>query len=609
MQLKFRPRGYVQARLLAEHVCGWRATVTPGRRSGARGTEPALTAPRTALTLALLNVTLCATAAAQSKVVVPGVTYERSTAGGQVTHIVRIAPSPLITIRPERSGAEVARRANLTTMMARRASAGALIGINGDFFNYAGGYPSGMLVIGGELIHEPEPTRSALGILAGGRITTIRTQLMGEWTSSLQPDQTTPFGFAGINRSPERRETLIYTPRYGTRTPVGVDRTDALIRLDSSGALRANRTVTGTVVTQRKRGGLTPSGRSIVLTGAGGSLTTRVRDYLKPGARVTVRATIPNLPADLVHALGGGPLLVKDGGAVHTAGEGFTYGQVGTRSARTAIGQTSSGETILVIAEGPLEGSRGQTVNQQADQLASLGAQTAVAMDSGGSTGMAIGRRLVNTPAAGERALSNALIVRYAGVQLSDPMSVITPNGDGSRDRARTFAWAAKRGRAQITLARPDGSRVTTLYSGVVGPSPRSIAIGGRSVAVHDGSYKIVASFHPFDKTRSSTRTLALTIDRTLGHLTVAKVKSRPKFLRIGFRLARRANLTTTIRNGAGRTVMTLMRRTSVSPGAHATVWDMKVRGKRLKPGVYTVSMFSRPDHADILSARFRATR
>lgn len=132
---------------------------------------------------------------ATESVLVPGVTYERTVANGTVSHIVRIQPSPLITIRPERAGAQVTRRTYLTTMMGRRASAGALVGVNGDYFNYAGGYPSGLLLIGGELIHEPEQTRSALGILSNGRLTAVRAQLTGEWTSSLQPDQTTPFGF------------------------------------------------------------------------------------------------------------------------------------------------------------------------------------------------------------------------------------------------------------------------------------------------------------------------------------------------------------------------------------------------------------------------------
>lgn len=536
-------------------------------------------------------------------------TYERTVVNGVVSHIVRIDRSPLITIRPERAGAEVTRRTNLTTMMARRASAGALVGINGDFFNYAGGYPSGLLLIGGELIHEPEQTRAALGILTDGRLTTVRAQLTGEWTSSLQPDQTTPFGFAGINRSAEHRETLIYTPRYGTHTPIGADRTDALVRLNTNAALRPNRTVTGTVISQRARGGLTPSGRSIVVTGAGGSLTTRVATYLKPGATVTLRPTVTGLPSGLVHALGGGPLLVQDGSAVHDAGEGFTYGQVAVRSARTAVGQTANGQTLLVVTEGPLEGSRGQTVNQQADQLAALGAQVAVAMDSGGSSGLAVGRHLVNHPADGERALANALIIRYAGVQLSDPTSVITPNGDGSRDGARTFAWAAKPGHATIILARPDGSRISTLYAGAVGPTPRNIPISGSSVAVHDGAYKIVASFTPTDNTRSSSKTLPITIDRTLGHLTVRKSKSVPKRLHIRFNLTRAADLTTTITNRSGRNVFTLMRRVRIPRGSHDVIWDMKVHGKRLPAGVYTVSISSRQDRADLLSARFRMTR
>lgn len=134
---------------------------------------------------------------ATESVLVPGVTYERTVANGTVSHIVRIQPSPLITIRPERAGAQVTRRTYLTTMMGRRASAGALVGVNGDYFNYAGGYPSGLLLDRRRVDPRAGADALGLGILSNGRLTAVRAELTGEWTSSLQPDQTTPFGFSG----------------------------------------------------------------------------------------------------------------------------------------------------------------------------------------------------------------------------------------------------------------------------------------------------------------------------------------------------------------------------------------------------------------------------
>lgn len=355
------------------------------------------------------------------------------------------------------------------------------------------------------------------------------------------------------------------------------------------------------MISQRAKGGLTPSGRSIVVTGAGGSLTTRVATYLKPGATITLRPTMTGLPAGLTHALGGGPLLVDGGNAVHDSGEGFTFGQVAVRSARTAVGQTSDGQTLLVVTEGPLEGSRGQTVNQQADQLAALGAQVAVAMDSGGSSSMAIGRRLINRPAAGERALANALIIRYAGVQLSDPTSVITPNGDGSRDAARTFAWAAKPGRATIT--RPVPTEAASQPSighrradPTLHPHRRPQRRRPRRHLTHR------CQVHSDRQHARLQQKPPIVIDRTLGHLTVRKSKAAPKRLHIGFTLTHAATVTATISNRSGRRVYTLMRRVQLPSGTRQVISDMKVRGKRLPRGVYTLSISSRKDRADLLS-------
>jgi hypothetical protein len=67
--------------------------------------------------------------------------------------------------------------------------------------------------------------------------------------------------------------------------------------------------------------------------------------------------------------------------------------------------------------------------------------------------------------------------------------------------------------------------------------------------------------------------------------------------------------VTATISNRSGRPISILMRRIHLPSGARLVIWDMKVRGKRLPRGVYTVSISSRKDRANVLSARFRVTR
>ena len=161
---------------------------------------------------------------------------------------------------------------------------------------------------------------------------------------------------------------------------------------------------------------------------------------------------------------------MQDGVAITGVSEGFTSGQIGSRTSRTAIGQTADGTILLVTVEGPLQSSRGMTMVEQAELMASLGARTAVGMDGGGSALMSIRDSLV-TPWASERAISDAVVVSYSGVQLSAPAPFISPNGDGVAERTLTTARAPTKGTVRITLAHPNGRAVKMLYAGPLGPA------------------------------------------------------------------------------------------------------------------------------------------
>ena len=65
--------------------------------------------------------------------------------------------------------------------------------------------------------------------------------------------------------------------------------------------------------------------------------------------------------------------------------------------------------------------SVGLTNFELAQTLVRLGAVTAMAMDSGGSTTMAFDGKMLNTPSDGsERRISTALVFAYRGVYLSE---------------------------------------------------------------------------------------------------------------------------------------------------------------------------------------------
>ncbi len=550
-------------------------------------------------------------ARAEFRQVVPGITYERLQQPGQVIHVVRVTQGPLIDIKPVLTAGMPSRRAPLTRAMRARLGDGAVIGVNGDYFNLDNAYPSGLLMTGGELVSEPEPTRSALVFPAGGRLSSAKVELVGTWQAAPDPAAPAPFPereFSGVNRPAERAsETLVYTPRFGDVTPIG-DRVDAIITMDDSAGPAINRPLTGTVHSVNTGGGVGVGPGKLVLSGTGTAGDNMLGD-LVPGRRITMTFKIDGLPLDTQAAIGGGPALVQDGIAITSVTEGFKAGQIGTPTSRTAIGQTADGTVLLVTAEGPFQGSRGITMVEQAQLMQSLGAQTAVGMDGGGSAAMALRDDLV-IPWSSERSITDAVVVTYGGVQLTQPAPFLSPNGDGVDDRSGTTVRSAKPGAVRVALARANGRTIKNLYRGPLGPSGRRLNLDRRTLTVPDGRYRIIARFNPGDGSRKTNHIQDVIVDRTLGFVRVAKVgKAAKQKVRVGFRLSKATRATVVIKDAKGRAIKVLVRNRLVAAGNRTTLWDMKRYGKRVKPGLYTVIVSARtPLGQPTLDARVRVT-
>ena len=552
------------------------------------------------------------TATAEVTQVVPGITYERVARPGQVIHVVRVVQGPLVSIHPVLTGGSPSQRGRLTDAMRARLGDGAVVGVNGDYFNLDNAYPSGLLMVGGELVSEPEPTRSALLFPSSGPLLTAKVQLAGTWQASDPANPTTtypPRTFIGVNRPAEQAdETIVYTPRYGTLTPIG-DRVDALIALDPPGLPTINTPLTGTVQAISQGGGSGVGPGKLVLSGVGRAGDKVLADLDAPNRRVTINFAIPGIPAGLTDAIGGGPTLVQDGVAIPGVSEGFTPGQIGAHTSRTAIGQMADGTVLLVTTEGPLQSSRGMSMAELADLMVSLGARTAVGMDGGGSAVMSLRDALV-TPWASERAISDAVVVSYGGVQLSQPAAFISPNGDGVDERTRTTARAPTNGTVRITLARRNGRAVKMLYAGPLGPAGRQITLAQSTLRVKDGRYRVIARFVPSDGSGPTTHSHDVTVDRTLGFLHLRKVGHQPATkLRIGFTLAKATRATIVVKNAKGGSVKLIFRNHRIRAGSWAVTWDLRRAGKPLKPGIYTVSVRVRTAQGEpALSARVRVT-
>ncbi len=533
--------------------------------------------------------------------IAPGVTHERlERAGGQRVHVLRALPGPRTGVRAGLVGRSPLARGQLGDAVQGGAAAGVIGAINGDFFSFSQGYPSGALVADGQLINEPEASRSALIIPAGLALAVQRLALDGQW-QAFDPVGAKTFPrrvFLGVNRPSERgKETILYTSALGQlATPRGGSRFEVRIRLDNPGPVMPNVAITGVVVGRRSGGDTTIGAGHVVLTGIGGAGATIASD-LPLGRRISILPAIAGLPPDVVGVLGGGPILVRDGVAIGVAGEGFSSAQTGSRTTRSAIGQRADGTILLVTADGPLQGSPGLTVAEQATLMARLGARVAVAMDAGGSSQLSILDRLLPSRSVA-RSLADALFVTYTGVVLVPLPSRISPNADGVDDTAQATVRTAVAGRLRLVAERRGGAGRRQLRNRGVPAGELVTPFSPRQLRLREGLYHLTANFTPSDGSPPTRQRRRVIVDRTLSHLTTrpsqrrAGGQLRPQ-VDVGFRLHRTARVTVRILDSVGDPLITIVSGRRLPAGRHSITWNRRAKGITIS-GTITVQVDAR---------------
>jgi hypothetical protein len=515
------------------------------------------------------------------EVLAPGIAYQRLVRDEGVVHLVRMRPGPRRSLAPVLTAGRPSARASLTSAVRSRFATGAVGGINGDFFNFGAAYPSGLLLLDGALISEPEPSRTALLLSPNGTLLAEKLSLEGAWQAEGRDNAN---AIDGINRPAESgRETLIYTPIFGATTPKASSRFEVKVALDSGGALAANVAQAGTVLARGSGGGMELGPGQIVITAVGAD-GPALADELPNGTRVTITPTLAGLPADVIQGIGGGPLLVQGGAAIPSAGEGFSSAQLSTRTARSAVGQQSSGTLLFVMVEGPQTGQRGIDVAEQAELMRSLGAVTAVAMDAGGSAALALGDQLA-APAPSERSITDALVLSYSGVHFPRlATGRMTPNSDGVNDVIRTSVRVPTRGVLTVALTRRRG-RTIRITRRLTGPTTRRVVLNARKLRLSDGPYTLSAKLEPETGGAASSHSRKLIVDRTLAALSTRPYvrrqggKPRPR-LDVRFRLFRAARVTVTVRDSDGNRLRTLTSGKQLRAGNRTVTWDRTIRRK-----------------------------
>ena len=525
----------------------------------------------------------------------PGVDYSTTvrftTHGPVVLHVIR-APRPggLWSLRPVLSNGTLSGRERLTDMQ-RAVSPGATVaGVNGDFFNAADGDPEGILMRNGVLESPPYTGRSSIGIAANGLLQVARVAFFGTWQGS------GPRRPLRLNQ-PLRNGVSLFTPSWGATTPAGPGTIEAVI--DPFPALRPTSESSGPVARVTQGGGtpIPPGGAVLV---ARGTIASSLVAEAPVGQSATIRVFLEPDWSAIPEAIGGGPVLVRRGRPVFRADEIFAAPQLLPRMARAAIGQTARGQIILVAVDGNLPGySVGMTNFELAQTLVRLGAVTGSGLGTGASTTMAFDGALLSRPSdrAGERAISDALLVFYEGVYAPLPaVPVLSPNGDGFGERQALAYKLPRRATVTATLLGPDGaarlSESGQRDAGVFPTSWPGTKADGTPELEGRWRWRISAVD---DLGRSSQTTRIFTLNNTLGFLRTNQV------FRVGrgrlvarFRLTRRATVTAELESATGVLLRTFARK-RLGPGAHSVSWNGRLgRRAALYPGRYVVRVVAR---------------
>jgi hypothetical protein len=417
---------------------------------------------RALLAVLLLALAASAPAAGQERVRLwPGVTYERGvqfTPSGPVAISILAGPRPggATTLAPVLSNDAVTGVETLSAMQRRLASTATTAGVNGDFWEWRTGRPSGVYLRETQIVHPPTGERSSAGITTDGTLDVRRVEFFGTWsgTGSRHP-------LGEVNQEPAANEASLFTSAWGSATPNVQGGVAAILFPFPAPVPNIDHAAP---VVDVRRGGSVPIPLGGAVLVARGTAARQLQAEAAIGATATVRLIFRPDWAGVVDAIGGGPQIVRDGLPVFRAGEAFTDYQLARRHPRTAVGQRADGRIILVTVDGRQPGySIGMTNFELAQTLVRLGAVTAMALDAGGSTTMAFDGKVLNSPSGGsERSISTALMFQYTGVYLPPPVPVVSPNGDGVAEKQKLVYKLVRPSTVTVSLIAPDGSTVYT---------------------------------------------------------------------------------------------------------------------------------------------------
>jgi hypothetical protein len=520
-------------------------------------------------------------ASARPTQLMPGVKYERvlrwTTAGPVVMHVVT-APKPqgLYRLTPLLSNGTIKGRERVSSMQRAASPQMTTVGVNGDFFSWTGGWPSGLLIRSGVVEHQSALGRAAVGIDTSATLRADKVPWFGRWHG---PDNVW-YPVSQLNEPPRENAVTLFTPVWGGKTPA-VTGTTIVLQPFPPAAPRLDLVGTIAAIGNGESTDIPPDGAVLVARE-----TAAVPLSLLPvSTQLTVRIPLPGTWASVTDAVSAGPTLVRNGKAIFNAGEALTLAQLRGRNPRTAIGQRADGSIVMLAVDGRRRGwSIGVTNWEMAQTLVRYACVTGFALDSGGSTTLAFDGKVLNRPSdpGGERSVGEALVIGYTGVYAPPVAPTLSPNADGVGDVEALSYKLVRPSTVSAKLIGPDGS-TTELDTGAKAPGRYKLSWDGLGAPEGRYHWNITATD---DQGQTSTDDHPFALDNTLGFLRIAKNARQ-----IAFTLTRGATLRVTIERRTGGILRTVTHGPR-SAGQVTVKWNGRDgRGKKVRRGTYVVKV------------------
>jgi len=273
-----------------------------------------------------------------------------------------------------------------------------LAATNGAFFRPSDGWSNGAILADGEPIRSSTSTKQQFLIAQNGSARTGRLRFPTTVTARYpvkvtlgdlgividEYDEDRSFDVAGINVPRKKDQVVLYTPRYGAKTPKASKGVELIARVvDPKGPVRVDRPITIQLEQLRWDDKSRIRSGRIVLSGHGEGADALVRLWrdVKAGrAREDVTLLVKTQPRAW-ESLAGEPVLVREGKVHNTRGPGAR-----TRAPRTMLGWNEDGDVLLVTVDGRSARARGMTLREAASFMRRVGAVGAINLDGGGST-------------------------------------------------------------------------------------------------------------------------------------------------------------------------------------------------------------------------------